>query len=134
MRSVWTIRYFVEETGDIPGDVFEDTLDPKLRGKLLSFIEEVARAEGAIGGGIFKKCHGGYSGLFEIRAKLGKDLARALCSIDRSSLTLYCGVKKSLDQPTPTSVLDAAAAMMRRYRATGRVDPPFDKSEGMHHG
>jgi hypothetical protein len=122
---VWIVRYFVEEDGEVPGDVFEATLEPKLRGKLLSFVEEVARAEGAIGGGIFKKCHGGYSGLYEVRAKLGKALARSLCSIDRSSLIMYGGVKKSLDEETPTSILDAAAAQMRRYRETGRVDPPF---------
>jgi hypothetical protein len=121
----WTVRYFVDDDGSMPADEFESSLPPKLLGKLLGFIELVARNDGAVGAGIFHKCHGGYSDIYEVRAKREKSLARTLCARDGDNLILLGGVYKQLDEPTPEADLVQAAARLDRYRKTKRVDPAF---------
>lgn len=121
----WTVRYFVEADGSVPAEEFEDALPPKLRGKLLGFIEQVALYEGDVGAGIFHKCHGGYSDLYEVRAKREKLLARSLCARDGDNLILLGGVSKKLDEPTPDADLMRADGCLSRYRETRRVEPAY---------
>lgn len=126
----WTIRYFIDDDGSLPAEEFEGCVaNERLLVKLLAFIEQVALNEGRIGGGIFEKCHGGYSDLYEVRAKRGKELARSLCTRDGNNLILLWGVSKLIDQPTPTADLDRAQALLDRYRKTKRVDPSFEEKE-----
>jgi hypothetical protein len=112
----WTVRYFVDDDLSLPAEVFEDSLDTKLKAKLLTFIEQVALNEGDLGGGILHACHGSkYSSIFEIRAKRGTDLARSLCYRDGCNLILLGGVSKSLGDETPVRNLDEAASRLSRY-------------------
>lgn len=89
----WRIEYFESSDGRVPAAEFEDSIDAKLKGKLNVFAAEAARSEGAIGGGIFEKCHG-YSDLYEVRAKLGKELGREFCTRDNNCLIMLHGCVK----------------------------------------
>jgi hypothetical protein len=100
--------------------VFEDGLPRKLQGKLATFALAVADSGWSLGGGIFEACHS-FSDLFEIRAKLGRDLAREFCTVDGEILILVDGVLKAEGEPTPPDVLRRAYARVERYRTTRRL-------------
>lgn len=121
----WTIRYFVEDDGSMPAEVFEDSLSDRMQGRLLGFISEVARNEGRIGGRIFHKCFD-FSNLYEVRARVAKELARSLCSRDGNNLILLGGVVKGVDEETPRLALAEAAERLDRYRVHKRVNPPYE--------
>ncbi len=120
----WTIRYFVESDGTMPAEEFEDGLPDRVQGRLFGFIKQVAENEGRIGGRIFRKCFG-YSDLWEIRARVAKQLARSLCTRDGNNLILLGGVLKGVDEETPKEDLDEAERRLDRYKKTKRTDPPF---------
>jgi hypothetical protein len=120
----WTIRYFVESDGAMPAERFEDSLPDKVQGRLFGFIKQVAENEGRIGGRIFRKCFG-YSDLWEVRARVGKQLVRMLCTRDGDNLILLGGVLKGVDEETPRSALAEASDRLSRYKVTKLANPPF---------
>jgi len=90
----------------------------------MGFIEQVAQAEGKLGGRIFRKCFE-YSGLYEVRARVAKELARSICARDGDNLILLGGVLKGVDEATPLADLEKAEHRLNRYKQTKRTNPPF---------
>lgn len=89
----WGVRYFVDDDGSIPAAEFEDSLADAIAAKLARWVKAVAESGFTLGGGIFEACHD-YPGLFEIRAKVGRQLAREFCTVDDGLLVLL-GESKS---------------------------------------
>ena len=116
----WTIEYFETEGGQVPAADFEDSLPVKLAAKLARFLKEAAESEGKIGGGIFEKCHS-QPGLWEVRAKLGDDLAREFCTRDGDRLVVLSGIVKPNRTPTPDEAFHQAMGYLCEYKATGKV-------------
>ena len=125
---MWKIQYLEQESSRQPAEEFEDGIPAKLAGKLAKFAQAVQQYGFGLGGGIFEKCHG-YSDLYEIRAKLGKDLGREFCTVDGDQLILLCGIVKGVDEATPVAALQEAAGYLCEYQATHRVSP--EEPEGM---
>jgi hypothetical protein len=122
----WTERIFIEADGSIPQRKFYRRLakkNPKLLLALLGKIKATVEVEGKIGPHIFKALHKPYSGLFEVRAIFGVDLARSLCCRDGDDLILLNGVKKRCEEETPDSDLREAVRLRDLYFATKRTEP-----------
>lgn len=122
----WTVRHFIEADGSIPHRKFIEELGkkhPKLLLSLLGKIKATAEVEGKIGTHIFKPLHKPFSGLFEVRAMSGIELARSLCCRDGDNLILLNGVKKRCDEETPESALREARRLSKLYFETKRTEP-----------
>ena len=124
----WTIEYFEKKDATVPAATWEDSIDPKLLGKLATFVKHIAANEGRNCGNMFEKCHS-QPGLFEVRAKTGKDLAREYCMRDGERLVLLSGIVKPIDSPTPQSAFDEANANMQEYKATKKVRAIVDEAD-----
>jgi hypothetical protein len=120
----WTVRFFVTSDGSAPQREFIEALPTTLRAALLGKIAATAEVSGKIGGHIFHPLHT-VSGLFEIRAKSGVDLARSLCCRDGQNLILLNGVRKRIEEPTPEADVSRAVELRRQYLETKRTEPPY---------
>jgi hypothetical protein len=117
---------FVEADGSIPQRKFYAKLgkkNPKLLQALLGKIKATAEVEGKIGAHIFKALHKPYSGLAEVRAISGVDLARSLCCRDGNDLVLFNGVNKRCEEETPDPDLKEALRLRELYFVTKRTEP-----------
>jgi hypothetical protein len=121
----WEVEYYERETGEQPVELFEDTINPKLWGKLSRNLEAVAKEKWRLGGGVFEVCHD-FPDLCEIRARHSRDLGRVLCYVDRGPperLVLLTGVIKVIGTPTPREAFIEAAGYLADYRVSRRVSP-----------
>jgi hypothetical protein len=115
----WAVRYFVEDDGSVPAADFEDALPPALGAKLARWVQAVASSGFTLGGGMFEICHD-FPNLFEVRAKVGKQLGREFCTVDGDKLVLLGGIVKAIDEATPRAALVAASERLARYKVSRR--------------
>ena len=118
----YQVEYFELTSGEQPAEVYEDATNSKLRGKLFRYTVAVAESRMTIGGGIVKKCDD-HPGIFEIRVRHHKDLARTFCIVDGDRLVLLDGVVKREGEATPKESFLKAAEHKKEYEKTRRVSP-----------
>jgi hypothetical protein len=111
-----------------PAEEWEDGTPEKLRGKLFRYRVAIATQGVQLGGGIIKKCHE-YPGLFELRVRHHKDLAREFCTIDGDRLVMLDGVVKPEGEATPVRSFTTASGYLREYQGTRKISPPEEEGQ-----
>ena len=121
----WVIEYFEQEDTTQPAEIFEDMLDsiyPKLSGKLLRVVSELAIYGHQLGGGYIEKCRD-YEGLWEICVIHSKMLARELFGFDGNRIVLLHGYMKRTGQTASKRDLKKAFDYWTEYIRTRLVSP-----------
>lgn len=125
----WSIVYFEESDGAVPGEVFEDRLDRSSRQEergLLNALRrwvQYAAEQGPLGegGGHFEKCHD--SAVWQIKAGRGNLRGRWFFNWDDDEhrLVLLSGIVKEGRQATPPGAYTTAEGEWHRYQQTRQI-------------
>ena len=125
----WTIEYFEEADGAIPGDLFEEELnrsrDRDTR-RLLTVLKrwiEYAVEQGPLGGGggHFEKCRD--VAVWQVKASQGSKRGRWFFGWDEQEerLVLLSGIVKDARTSTPAAAYERAENEWKRYMKTRRI-------------
>ena len=121
----WDIEYYEQPDSTQPAEVYENWLDqhhPKLAGKLLRAVDQLAEHGPRTGGGLVEPCRG-YAGLWEVRTIFSRTLARELFGFDGSCVVLLHGYVKQVGQLASIPDLNRASQYWQDYLQTQRISP-----------
>ena len=112
MEQKFQAIFFEKASGEIPAEGFLDSLDKKMRAKMLRAISALQDY-----GAELREPHSKHldDGIFELRAKVGSDISRVLYFfiVGKRAILTHGFVKKT--QKTPVSEIDKAKAYRKIY-------------------
>ena len=112
MKQKFQAIFFEKANGEIPTEEFLDSLDKKMRAKMLRAISALQDYGVAL-----REPHSKHldDGIFELRAKVGSDISRVLYFfvVGKRAILTHGFIKKT--QKTPVSEIDKAKAYRKIY-------------------
>ena len=125
----WTDGFFVTQEGRCPAEEWLLELPDRPAARIVAVVRAVRDAPPTTfaGGGMWEAMHGAMTGIHEVRVRVGKDLHRLFCLLDRDHpagpiLVMLDGRTKSVGTALDARDYRSILALQQQYRSSRAVD------------